>query len=673
MLRHIAKPALFRPRKTKLTTVAWSIRFYSSPAPSSSLNRGPATPNICLEGKLTHSHVIGTTDEPLYNQTIGWLTKHLGTKYASNPAVISVHQDVRLTYAELDRKSDILAVNVARQLNVKRGDRVAVCSGNSWEYPVLQLGLAKLGAVLVPLNPAFTDTQFHAALNNSQSKALIIQSHLSRGPRKTSRDITGLIRAATDGNLLPSIEKVVILDSLSAPPADAYDYITLDGDVIRPFDSLMKWYSAEPPSSMPELAHLKDSNLDQQFVNETINMQFTSGTTAMPKISCLTHRNLVNNGELIGVRMNLLSGLEEGDKDSSQVQDKICAPVPMFHCFGLILTNMAIFSKGAAVVYASETFDARSTLQAIRQERCTGLQGVPTMFSAELELEDELAQGGHELLRKGIAAGTSIPVEMMERLNKTLNLTDLTICYGMTETSPVSFMTTPQDTLERRCETVGTVMPHTEAKIIKSVATDLKPGDPELCLDPVPVNVKGEILISGYLLQKGYHNAPEKTAEAMVIEPETGKTWMRTGDEGMIDEFGYLRVTGRIKDLIIRGGENLHPLEIENVLFRHPAVSQASVVGVPDPKYGEAVAAFIQLHDAYHTGGGRNIGAKHGKKEPPTPAEIREWVTTNLGHYMAPKYVWYVPDFPKTASGKIRKVDLKGTAMSLIGQGNNGE
>ena len=280
-------------RRSAAITATFTLRLYST----------PATNETWQSGNLKLSHVVGVSTPPLYENTTGRLLRDLAQTHADHPAIISVHQDVRLTYAELDRRSDILAVNVARQLGIRRGDRVAVCSGNSWEYPVLQLGLAKLGAVLVPLNPAFTDTQFHAALNNSQSRALIIQSHLSRGRRKTSRDITGLIRAATDGNLLPSVEKVVILDSMAAPPEDARMYIALDGERIRPFDSLLKWYSAESAADMPEIAYLHDVAEDRKYANEVINMQFTSGTTAMPKISCLTHRNLTNNGSLIGQRM----------------------------------------------------------------------------------------------------------------------------------------------------------------------------------------------------------------------------------------------------------------------------------------------------------------------------------------------------------------------------------
>lgn len=247
----------------------------------------------------------------------------------------------------------------------------------------------------------------------------------------------------------------------------------------------------------PEIRHILDLEADAKFANETNNMQFTSGTTSMPKISCLTHRNLVNNGRLIGERLNLSS--TESKHPSGQ--DHLCVPVPMFHCFGLILANMACISQGAALVYASEAFDARKTLEAVRQEKCTGLHGVPTMFAAEMELHDELEKGGHELLQKGICAGSAVPIEIMRRVISTLNLDQLTICYGMTETSPVSFMTTPRDSLERRCETVGSIMPHTEARIIKSAPTDL--AGHEVDLTPLPVNDRGEIVVSGYLYRNG--------------------------------------------------------------------------------------------------------------------------------------------------------------------------
>lgn len=609
------------------------------------------TLRLALIRSLTVSHVKGPTSPDIYENTIGKFTKDIASQFGDNKAVISVHQNVELTYSELDRKSDIVAVNVARQLNIQPGDRVAVCSGNSWEYPVLQLALAKIGAILVPLNPAFTDTQFHAALNNSQSKALIIQSHLSRGTRKTARDVTGLIKAATQGSLLPHVNKVVILDSMAAPPPDSREHISLDGDRVRPFDSLLKWYSAEQPQDCIELAHLKDDAADHALVNDTINMQFTSGTTAFPKISCLTHRNLVNNGRFIGERMGL------------NTSDKICTPVPMFHCFGLVLSNLAILSCGAALVYSSETFDPSATLEAIKKHSCTGMHGVPTMFTAELELANHYPENTFNTLSKGIAAGSAVPVELMRTLNEKFNLDKLTICYGMTETAPVSFMTSPSDTLDRRCTTVGTIMPHTEAKVVKPNSDDLT---------PLPVNTPGEIIISGYLLQSKYHRNKQQTEEAMPVKD--GQVWMRTGDEGVLDEHGYLRITGRIKDLIIRGGENIHPLEIENVLFQHPSIAQASVVGVPDGKYGEAVAAFIQLHEEYYdrnsAAQGNNLGI-HGVGEgAPTPEEIKDFVKDKLGHYMVPKYVWFVPDFPKTASGKIRKVDLKGTAEGLIADYN---
>lgn len=612
------------------------------------------TLELMKAGKLTSSHVIGDVSQPLYENTTGRFILEQAEKYSDEKtAIVSVHQQKKLTYKDLHNLSSIVGINIIRKLGIKRGDRVAVCAGNLWEYPVLQMALGKIGAILVPLNPAFTDTQFHAALNSSQTKVLIIQSHLSRGPRKTSRDITGLIRAATDGNILPSVEKVVMLDSFSTPPEYIEEEIWVDDNQVSLFKGLLEWNYAKDgsPHDAPEVSHLLDKSLDASFANETNNMQFTSGTTAMPKISCLTHRNLVNNGAFIGQRLKLSAS----QSNHPSGQDHICIPVPMFHCFGLILSNMAAFSQGAAVVYASEVFDAKKALEAVRQEQCTGLSGVPTMFAAEMELHDEIDKGGHEFLRNGICAGSSVPIELMRRVINTLNLSQLTICYGMTETSPVSFMSTPDDTLERRCETVGSIMPHTEARIIKS-STDLGPS---IDLSPLPTDERGEIVISGYLLQKLYHNAPEKTAEAMITDPATGKVWMRTGDEGSIDSYGYLKVTGRIKDLIIRGGENIHPLEIENVLFQHPAVSQASVVGVPDEKYGEAVAAFIVLHEEYHS--------RHQKfADAPSEDVIKEWVKEKLGHYMAPKYVFYVPDFPKTASGKIRKVDLQGTAKTLM-------
>jgi acyl-CoA synthetase (AMP-forming)/AMP-acid ligase II len=580
-----------------------------------------------LYSSLSVSDVSGPDTPPLVDLTIGQLIQETAARYGDKPAVISVHQNITLSYNELDRLSDILAKNLMVQ-GVNKGDAVGVCAGSLWQYHVLQIGLAKLGAVLVPLNPAFTVNQFVNALSRTKAVALIVQDKLGRGRSKPSRD--GLEIARDCAAECPLLKRVYVTTAKEMLTPEFADHIGhTDGYSIQPLSDLLE---QRPPNvSLP--------NLD---VDEPINMQFTSGTTSLPKISCLSHKNLVNNGRFISLRMGLKA---EGINHPSG-QDHLCVPVPMFHCFGLVLSNMAALSSGACLVLPSDSFDPRAVFAALRAHNCTALHGVPTMFAAELDLEDEIEKGGTEYLRTGIAAGSSVPAEMMRKLVSKFNLSELTICYGMTETSPVSFMSFPNDTLDRRVSTVGKVMPHTHARI---VAVD--------SLVPLPVNKPGEIVISGYLLQSGYYEDIKKTEEAMVYD-DNGVRWMRTGDEGVIDEHGYMRVTGRIKDLIIRGGENIHPLEIENVLFSHPAILQASVVGVPDEKYGEAVAAFIIL--------------EHGhKQDPPSVLELSDLVNEKLGHYMVPKYWYFVEDFPKTASGKIRKVDLKSIAVDKLKDNEN--
>jgi acyl-CoA synthetase (AMP-forming)/AMP-acid ligase II len=559
------------------------------------------------------SHVIGPSFPSLSDHTIGSLIEQAASSYGSLPAVISVHQKTTVTYAELNRISSIVASNLAHVYHIRKGDKVAVCCGNLWEYPVLQVALGRLGAVLVPLNPAFTTKQFISALQGSDTKALIIQSSLSQGRRNPPKDTTELV--AEIRKEVGTLEHVFVIPKENEQIDTATNNVKLASGLLKQPTHVFSYFPSHP--------------------DEVINMQFTSGTTSMPKISSLTHRNIVNNGLFIGNRM----GLSATRSNHPTGQDHVCVPVPMFHCFGLVLSNMASFATGACLVYPSDSFDPVATVTAVREHSCTALHGVPTMFAAELDLEEEIAKGGLQYLRTGIAAGSSVPIEMMKRLSKTFNLDELTICYGMTETSPVSFMSFPNDPVEKRTATVGTIMPHTEAKVVA-------PADDTMTA--LPIGTPGEIIVAGYLLQKEYFKDPERTAEAMVVDGE-GKRWMRTGDEGVIDAEGFLTVTGRIKDLIIRGGENIHPLEIENVLFTHDAVLQASVVGVPDEKYGEAVCAFVALE-------------RHYREHPPSVEELQALVKDHLGHYMVPKYFFFVEDFPKTASGKIRKVDLKKTA-----------
>jgi acyl-CoA synthetase (AMP-forming)/AMP-acid ligase II len=408
---------------------------------------------------------------------------------------------------------------------------------------------------------------------------------------------------------------------------------------------------------------------EPQSVDDIINIQFTSGTTSSPKAACLTHRSILNNGHFIGERM----GLTENDV--------VCCPPPLFHCFGCILGYMATATHGSAIVFPSEAFNPEATLRAVQEEKATALYGVATMFVAELEL---LANGtvpyeGFEHLRTGIAAGSSVPSTLMRKLHETLNLTGLTICYGMTETSPVSCMTTPDDPLEKRLDSVGRLMPHVEAKVVDV-------HDPSRIL---PLGEKGELAVSGYIVMKGYWGDKKKTEEVRKVEidPKTGeeKVWMLTGDEASMDEEGYVKITGRIKDLIIRGGENIHPLEVENSLFAHPLVSEVSVVGLPDEKYGECVAAFVVPHTGVTVEDGPPMaeqgasttdalakapsGTRDGGHGVLTRAELRTWVREKLSHHLVPKYIFWAKEYPKTASGKIQKFKLQEDGVRLLKEG----
>lgn len=580
--------------------------------------------------KYTVSDISGPSEPPVLDHTHASFVDELADRYGDLPVVKSVHQDREISYGEFRDLVRVVARNLS-SYGIVKGDAVGVCAGTLWEYLALQYALGAMGAVLVPLNPAFTPAQFAQALGKSSAKALIIQSQLARG-RKEPRDTAPVIEQLRAE--LPELQHVFMIPpgGVDADPQYSPAPPSTPGAPIHAARSLFQG-SVEPGTCAGDFATEPD---------EIVNMQFTSGTTSMPKISCLTHRNIVNNGIYIGNRM----GLSATKSSHPTGQDHMCIPVPMFHCFGLVLSNMTALATGACLVYPSEAFDAVASLQAVRKHKCTALHGVPTMFAAQLEADEEIAKGGLDSLRTGIAAGSAVPHEIMKRLEATFGLNQLTICYGMTETAPVSVMTLPNDTVERRTSTVGLVMPNTRVRIVR-------PDDASLT--PLPIGTHGEIVTSGYCLQQGYFRDPEKTAEAMVTDAD-GIRWMRTGDEGAFDEEGYLVVSGRIKDLIIRGGENIHPLDVENVLFEHPKVSQASVVGVPDPKYGETVGAFIVVEHRH-------------AHDPPSIEELQALVESHVGHYMAPKYVWFVEDYPKTVSGKIRKVDLRKTAAQLALQG----
>ena len=574
---------------------------------------------------LTQAKAKGPLEPSLLEETVGENFTRIVSAYGDRPAVIARHQAKRLAYHELDLDSNVLAKGL-QSLGVKKGDRVCVQLGNNLEFATVTYALFKIGAVLVPLNPSFGATQISSACNHLEATHLIIgtETNLPFKPPKSNISILESIVPDLSGSKLaseaiPSLKHIILLDN-SAGHIDTSNF-----RATTPWTSISRDTSTSAPTPDAPLSN-----------REIVNIQFTSGTTSAPKAACLSHRSILNNGNSIGDRMLLTSA------------DIVVCPPPLFHCFGSILGYMATATHGAAIVFPSEAFDPLASLKAVQEERATALYGVPTMFLASLELihDGTVPYEGFQYLRTGIAAGSSVPAELMRKLHKILNLTDLTICYGMTETSPVSCMTTTDDPLEKRINTVGRLLPHVEAKVV----------DPFDYSRILPVGERGELAVHGYLVMKEYWGQPDKTAEAMVPDEE-GKVWMHTGDEASMDDEGYVSITGRIKDLIIRGGENIHPLEVENCLLAHDSVREVSVVGLPDAKYGEVVAAFVIAHK------GTSMSSE----------EVRSWVREKMSHHLVPKYVfWDVTEYPKTASGKIQKFKLREMGVELLKEGKGG-
>ncbi|KAM0131050.1 hypothetical protein ACHAO1_007555 [Botrytis cinerea] len=628
-------------------------------------------------GLLTESYSAGPSEPPLLQHTIPQHFRGIVNAHGDNLALISRSQNVKLTYRELDEKSNVIAYGL-RNLGVQKGDRVAVSLGNGWEFGAITYAIWKLGAVLVPLNPAFNTKQVVSALNHLEASHLII-GHETPLPFKPPRDNTPLLKDIIGdlGQLanewkseaVPSLKNVVLVnnsnDELASFPA------TIN------FQEMVSIYGSDKEKEViPNQELHKD---------DVINIQFTSGTTSTPKAACLTHHSILNNGYFIGSRMALTPS------------DVVCCPPPLFHCFGSILGYMATATHGSTILFPSPAFNPSATLLSVQENKATALYGVATMFLAELELlsTGAIPHTGFEHLRTGIAAGSSVPPSLMEKLHKQLNLTGLTICYGMTETSPVSCMTTPTDPMEKRVDSVGKQLPHVYTKIIS-------PSDPNKVLQ---IGQRGELAVSGYLVMKEYYADPNRTAEVLITDKD-GKVWMKTGDEASMDEEGYVKITGRIKDLIIRGGENIHPLEIEDCIFGMEDVREVSVVGVPDHKYGEVVCAWIVPRqgvsrssddagvvndfmgwEAYEKLVKKGIKASNhdesskaeteakiteGEKGPNptlTKEAIRHHVRTHLSGHLVPKYIFWMDEYPKTASGKIQKFKLKERAEWIIGSG----
>ncbi|KAF4963362.1 hypothetical protein FSARC_8612 [Fusarium sarcochroum] len=592
----------------------------------------------------------GPQDPPLYTGTIPEHFASVVSDHGDREAVIArsptphAHEST-LTYYALDSLSNGLAHSLA-SLGVRKGDRVAISLGNGPEFAALTYACFKLGAILVPLNPGFNEKQVIAGLKHLEAKTLIIGAvtDLAYKPGKGRsnehllKSVVGDVSASKiQSEAVPSLQNVVVLDNL----AD-HAHVKFDLKSCRAFTP----YSALLQSSVKAVT--PESPLNP---SDTINIQFTSGTTSLPKAAMLSHRAILNNGAFIAHRMGL------------HPDDRIVVPPPLFHCFGCVLGYMATATTGAGILFPSPAFDPEATLRMVVDHEATGLYGVNTMLVAVLEALDrgDVVSRPPRNLRKGIVAGSSVPPSLMSTLYKRLGLEDLVICYGMTETAPVSCMTSPSDPVEKRTSSIGRVMPHTGVKIV----------DPHDHNKILPVGERGELAAAGYLVMEGYYNDEARTAEVRVPDPDDGTVWMYSGDEAEMDEQGYVQITGRIKDLIIRGGENIHPLEVEDCLLTHEGVREASVVGVPDDRYGEAVAAFIIPARGWtpldHMEDVPLDRVRVGEDGTLTRDGLRQWVATKLSKHLVPKYVFWIDEYPKTPSGKVQKFKLKEYAKEILG------
>jgi len=531
-----------------------------------------------------NSYTHGASAVPLISETIGDLLDRVAREFPDRDAVVSVHQQMRLTYAEFARACDEAARGLIA-IGVQHGERVGIWSTNNVEWTIAQFATAKIGAILVNVNPAYRTSELEYVLRQSGVSVLLTQTQYK------ASDYIGMVEEVR--GRLPDLRTVV-----------AFGEMRRGGD-LRYED--LEWLSARV--SVDELARRQALT---QF-DEAINIQYTSGTTGFPKGATLSHHNILNNGFFVG----------EGCRYTSA--DRVCIPVPFYHCFGMVLGNLACITHGAAIVIPAPTFDPQATLAAVVSERCTSLYGVPTMFIAELALP-EFSSYDLSTLRTGIMAGATCPVEVMKRVRAEMHMNEVTICYGMTETSPVSFQTAVDDPVEKRVATVGRVHPHVEVKIVDEHGRI------------VPRGVPGELCTRGYLVMLGYWNDPQNTAAS--IDPAR---YMHTGDVAVMDDEGYVMISGRVKDMVIRGGENIYPREVEEFLFTHPAIRDVSVVGVPDEKYGEQLCAWVILHEG----------------ESLTSDEIKDYCRGKIAHYKVPHYVRFIEGFPMTVTGKIQKFKLR--------------
>ncbi len=538
------------------------------------------------------SYASGTSDAPLLGETIGANLDRTVAAFGDREALVDVASGRRWTYRALADEVAAVAAGLL-EAGVRRGDRVGIWAPNCAEWTLIQYATARIGALLVTINPAYRTHELAFALRHADVRLLVSASAFKSSDY---RSMVAEVRADC-----PGLQRVVFLGTTE------WEQLVASGR------------DSELLPRVPDLA----AELDP---DDPINIQFTSGTTGFPKGATLSHHNILNNGYFVGELCRYTEA------------DRICIPVPFYHCFGMVMGNLAATSHGACMVIPAPGFEPGATLRAVQAERCTSLYGVPTMFIAELN-DPDFEQYDLSSLRTGIMAGSPCPVEVMKQVVDRMGMREVAICYGMTETSPVSTQTRVDDSIERRVSTVGQVHPHLEVKVV----------DPATGRT-VPRGTAGELCTRGYSVMLGYWAEPEKTAD--VID---AARWMHTGDLAVMDDEGYLNITGRIKDMVIRGGENIYPREIEEFLYTHPDIVDAQVVGVPDERYGEELIAWVQLR--------------------PEAAELtieglREFCSGRLAHYKIPRYLRIVDGFPMTVTGKIRKIQMREESVSLLGLGH---